>query len=115
MTPKNYLDFINNYKRALATNRSTIQDTVGRLSGGLEKLIQAAVEVDAMQKELSQAKVVVEQATKECNELLEVCRGRGADATAWCWPACQSFVAPPAGPLQPPNPLQAMPSCHNSC
>lgn len=77
VTPKNYLDFINNYKRALATNRSTIQDTVGRLSGGLEKLIQAAVEVDAMQKELSQAKVVVEQATKECNELLEVCTGMG--------------------------------------
>ncbi|PNH08033.1 Dynein-1-alpha heavy chain, flagellar inner arm I1 complex [Tetrabaena socialis] len=72
VTPKNYLDFINNYKRALATNRRTISDTVGRLSGGLEKLIQAAVEVDAMQKELSQAKVVVEQATKECNELLEV-------------------------------------------
>ncbi|KXZ49756.1 DHC2 protein [Gonium pectorale] len=72
VTPKNYLDFINNYKRALATNRRTIQDTVSRLSGGLEKLIQAAVEVDAMQKELSQAKVVVEKATKECNELLEV-------------------------------------------
>lgn len=25
VTPKNYLDFINNYKRALATNRKTIQ------------------------------------------------------------------------------------------
>nr|Q9SMH3.1 RecName: Full=Dynein-1-alpha heavy chain, flagellar inner arm I1 complex; AltName: Full=1-alpha DHC; AltName: Full=Dynein-1, subspecies f [Chlamydomonas reinhardtii]CAB56598.1 1-alpha dynein heavy chain [Chlamydomonas reinhardtii] len=72
VTPKNYLDFINNYKRALATNRRTIEDTVTRLSGGLEKLIQAAVEVDAMQKELSQAQVVVAQATKECNELLEV-------------------------------------------
>ncbi|GLI59150.1 hypothetical protein VaNZ11_000978 [Volvox africanus] len=72
VTPKNYLDFINNYKRALASNRRTIQDTVSRLSGGLEKLIQAAVEVDAMQKELSQAKIVVEQATKECNELLEI-------------------------------------------
>ncbi len=45
---------------------------MGRLSGGLEKLIQAAVEVDAMQKELSVAKVEVEAATLKCNELLEV-------------------------------------------
>jgi hypothetical protein len=49
-----------------------LDEMAGRLSGGLQKLIQAAVEVDAMQKELSEAKVVVEQATKECNELLEV-------------------------------------------
>jgi dynein heavy chain len=34
--------------------------------------LQAATEVDAMQKELSEAKVVVEQATVECNELLVV-------------------------------------------
>lgn len=57
------------------------QDTVGRLSGGLEKLIQAAVEVDAMQKELSLAKVEVERATKNCNELLEV-GGRGVSVGA---------------------------------
>lgn len=43
-----------------------------RLSGGLEKLIQAATEVDAMQKELSEAKVVVERATVECETLIEV-------------------------------------------
>ncbi len=72
MTPKNYLDFINNYKRSLASNRALLDEMAGRLSGGLQKLIQAATEVDAMQKELSEAKVVVEQATQECNELLVV-------------------------------------------
>jgi dynein heavy chain len=34
--------------------------------------LQAATEVDAMQKELSEAKIVVERATLECNQLLEV-------------------------------------------
>ena len=40
--------------------------------GGLSKLEQAATEVDALQKELSQARVVVKAATEECNQLLEV-------------------------------------------
>uniref|UniRef100_A0A6S8LSH1 AAA+ ATPase domain-containing protein n=1 Tax=Dunaliella tertiolecta TaxID=3047 RepID=A0A6S8LSH1_DUNTE len=72
VTPKNYLDFINNYKRALASNRKEVDDMTQRLSGGLQKLEQAALEVDAMQKDLSEAKVVVEYATRECNQLLEV-------------------------------------------
>ena len=79
---QNYLDFINNYKRALSSNRKMIDDMAGRLSGGLQKLIQAAVEVDAMQKELSEAKVVVEKATLECNELIEVITTNTADVEA---------------------------------
>lgn len=70
--PKNYLDFISNYKRSLATQRKEISDTSTRLSNGLAKLVQASVEVDDLQKKLSAAKVVVEAATKECNQLLEV-------------------------------------------
>ena len=77
--PSRPQDFINNYKRALSYNRKTIEEMSARLSGGLQKLIQAATEVDAMQKELSEAKVVVEQATKECNELLEVISTNTAD------------------------------------
>lgn len=42
-------------------------------------LMQAATEVDAMQKELTQAKVVVEAATQECNGLLEVITTNTAD------------------------------------
>lgn len=84
MTPKNYLDFINNYKRALATNRKMIDEMAARLSGGLQKLIQAATEVDAMQKELTEAKVVVERATQECNELLEVSKQGHQEATVSC-------------------------------
>jgi hypothetical protein len=51
-----------------------------RLSGGLSKLEQAATEVDALQKELSQAHVVVAAATEECNQLLEVISSNTADA-----------------------------------
>lgn len=70
--PKNYLDFITNYKRILSTQRKEILETTTRLSNGLAKLTQVSAEVDVLQQELSQAKVVVEAATRECNELLEV-------------------------------------------
>lgn len=72
LQPKNYLDFITNYKTSLAGQRKEISDTSTRLSNGLAKLVQASAEVDVLQKELSQAKVVVQRATQECNQLLEV-------------------------------------------
>lgn len=40
VTPKNYLDFIHNYKHALADNRDTFSSMASRLDGGLQKLIQ---------------------------------------------------------------------------
>ena len=72
VTPKNYLDFIATYKRSLAANRKRLADTAARLDGGLQKLIQAATEVEAMKAELSTAKVVVTAATKECDALIDV-------------------------------------------
>lgn len=72
LQPKNYLDFITNYKRILSTQRKEILDTTTRLSNGLTKLTQVSSEVDVLQQELSKAKVVVEAATRECNQLLEV-------------------------------------------
>ena len=72
VTPKNYLDFIATYKKLLGDNRNTIGELAQRLDGGLQKLIQASTEVDAMKVELTEAKAVVDKATKECNELLGV-------------------------------------------
>jgi dynein heavy chain len=72
VTPKNYLDFIANYKKSLVENRVLIGELATRLDGGLQKLIQAAEEVAVMQQTLSEAKVVVEAKTNEVNELLEV-------------------------------------------
>ena len=72
VTPKNYLDFIATYRKLLGDNRQSIGELADRLNGGLQKLIQAASEVDAMQVDLTEAKQVVDKATKECNELLGV-------------------------------------------
>ena len=82
VTPKNYLDFIRNYRRSLKDNRGEIDEMSRRLDGGLQKLIQAAVEVDEMQVELKEAKVVVDRATHECNELLEVISANTATVSA---------------------------------
>lgn len=55
-------------------------------AGGLSKLEQAATEVDALQKELTQARVVVQAATEECNQLLTVRPwGRGGRLLLPCW------------------------------
>lgn len=70
VTPKNYLDFIGTYRSSLAVSRKSVLDMAARLDGGLQKLRQAATEVEVMKKELSEAKVVVEAATKACNELI---------------------------------------------
>ena len=49
VTPKNYLDFITNYKVQLSYNRKRIDQSTKRLQGGLQKLIEAAEAVDSMQ------------------------------------------------------------------
>eukprot|EP00210_Caulerpa_lentillifera_P005286 g5050.t1 len=71
VTPKNYLDFIATYKKTLLQEQRKFKEQKKRLGGGLEKLIQAAEEVAVMQTDLKEATVVVENATIECNELLQ--------------------------------------------
>lgn len=70
VTPKNYLDFIGNYKALLNDQRRYIGEQSNRLSGGLTKLVQAAEEVDKMKADLTEKKKVVDQKTQEANELL---------------------------------------------
>ena len=40
VTPKNYLDFISNYRNQLAQNNKRILMSTKRLEGGLQKLIE---------------------------------------------------------------------------
>lgn len=89
VTPKSYLDFILNYKNSLTSNRIKVSDMAKRLDGGLQKLRQAAVEVEAMKKQLSAAKVVVEAATKECHQLIEVITTSKVEAEAKSAAACE--------------------------
>ena len=49
VTPKNYLDFISNYRTQLAENRKKNEAAIKRLEGGLTKLVEAADAVARMQ------------------------------------------------------------------
>ena len=72
VTPKNYLDFISNYRSQLANNAKNIKASTKRLEGGLQKLIEAADAVERMQVVLAEKMVVVEAKTKDVQELIAV-------------------------------------------
>jgi dynein heavy chain len=63
VTPKNYLDFIANYKTQVRENEHKIDTSVRRLEGGLTKLIEASEAVDRMQADLTEKKVIVDEKT----------------------------------------------------
>ena len=48
VTPKNYLDYISNYREQLKQNSKRITGSKHRLEGGLQKLIEASAAVDRM-------------------------------------------------------------------
>lgn len=60
-TPKNYLDFLSNYRKLLGFNRNQIQEIVHRYTVGLKKLEDAAVNVSEMSEELKIKQVQVNQ------------------------------------------------------
>merc|ERR1719399_2754459 len=70
-TPKNYLDYPSNYNNMLDEQRKRCQTQSGRLSSGLEKLIEAAEQVAVMSKELAEKLVIVEKNAKGVAVLLE--------------------------------------------
>ena len=82
VTPKHYLDFISGYESKLNSQRTMIDDAIKRLSGGLDKLIQASAEVDAMREKLNEAQVVVNQQAVECDALLDRITKRTAEVEA---------------------------------
>lgn len=71
VTPKNYLDYISNYKNLLLQNRRKVDDMRRRLEGGLNKLIQAASEVEDMKIKLAEQQIVVNEQTEANNKLME--------------------------------------------
>jgi len=71
VTPKNYLDFISNYRGVLKDERRKVDQLIGRLDGGLSKLVQAATEVDAMSEKLKIAQVEVDKKSGEVKVMLE--------------------------------------------
>jgi dynein heavy chain, axonemal len=80
VSPKNFLDFINNYKSSLGTKRTQNTEMTQRLDGGLSKLIQAADEVAKMQIELAEKTIVVDAKSKEVGEMLVEINAQTEDA-----------------------------------
>ena len=79
VTPKHYLDFIATYESSLKNQRSMIEISIKRLSGGLDKLTQASAEVDVMQTKLNEAQAVVTRQAAECDALLDRITRRTAE------------------------------------
>lgn len=82
VTPKNYLDYIGNYRAQLQQCRQENDKKAKRLVGGLQKLIEAAEAVDAMQEELREKKVVVDAAAAECAKMILQIQERSAEVEA---------------------------------
>jgi dynein heavy chain len=81
VTPKNYLDFISNYRIQLKFNSKRITASSKRLDGGLQKLIEAASAVARMQVSLSEKMVVVNEKTEKVQELIKVIQEKSAIAS----------------------------------
>lgn len=71
VTPKNYLDYIANYKRQVESNSKRISTRTRRLEGGLTKLTEAQVAVDRMSGELREKKVIVDAKTVDCEAMIK--------------------------------------------
>lgn len=74
-TPKNYLDFIQNYMKFLTEKRKNIDSSVTRLEGGLATLAKATDDTAVLQEELAvqdadiaEKKAVVEEMIKNIQE-----------------------------------------------
>ncbi|RYY37981.1 hypothetical protein EON62_00755, partial [archaeon] len=70
VTPKNYLDFISNYRSQLAHQRKLLAARIRRLEGGLTKLGEAQTAVDRMSVELREQKVIVDGKTRDVETLI---------------------------------------------
>ena len=71
VTPKNYLDFIANYRSLLREKLKKSDLAIRRLGGGLAKLDDAAVAVDKMSVELQAAKIIVDAKTIDVKALIQ--------------------------------------------
>ena len=71
VTPKNYLDFIANYRSQSAYHKKVISSRVRRLEGGLTKLGEAQTAVDKMSVELTEQKVIVDAKTLDVEKMIQ--------------------------------------------
>jgi dynein heavy chain len=70
-TPKNYLDFIQNYISFLNDKRQLCDRNVQRLEGGLTTLAKAQQDTEALSKELAIKNTVIAEKTIVVEELIK--------------------------------------------
>lgn len=70
-TPKNYLDFLDNFKRLYNENSKAYEVKIGRYTEGLSKLQESADNIQALEKTIAAEKIIVEKDKIEVEALLE--------------------------------------------
>ncbi|XP_045466201.1 dynein axonemal heavy chain 10 [Harmonia axyridis] len=70
VTPKHYLDFIQTYLRLLDEKNAFIKSQCDRLMSGMSKIEEASGELAVLNEKLEKQKVIVTQATLECETML---------------------------------------------
>jgi dynein heavy chain len=81
VTPKNYLDYLSNYRIQLSLNSKRITMSTKRLEGGLQKLIEAASAVDRMKIVLMEKKIVVDDKTLKVQAMIATIQEKSAIAS----------------------------------
>ena len=71
VTPKNFLDYISNYRSGMKSARKDNGNQTKRLSGGLAKLVEAAEAVAVLQEELKKKMVIVNAKTVDCTAMIK--------------------------------------------
>lgn len=70
VTPTNFLDFVNGYRKLLKEKREDLDRKASKLRGGLDKLQETGEQVQHMQGVIQEKKATVSSAKKEAEELL---------------------------------------------
>ncbi|XP_054568736.1 dynein axonemal heavy chain 10 [Eptesicus fuscus] len=71
VTPKNYLDFINTYSKLLDEKTQYNIAQCKRLEGGLDKLKEASIQLDELNRKLAEQKIVLAEKSTACEALLD--------------------------------------------
>ena len=80
ITPKNYLDYLLNYKSQLTKFRSENSSRIQRLEGGLNQLIKASENVNLLRQDLTKQNEVVKEKSTECEAMIKEIKARSAEA-----------------------------------
>ncbi|XP_011694340.1 PREDICTED: dynein heavy chain 10, axonemal [Wasmannia auropunctata] len=70
VTPRHFLDFINTYLKLLVEKKNFINSRCARLSGGLQKIMEASVTLTELNEVLDVQKIQVDDQTRGCEQLL---------------------------------------------